>query len=577
MKRKYSNDKATLILLALLKAHGIRKVVASPGTTNIALVASMQHDPWFEMYSSVDERSAAYIACGLATSSEETVVITCTEATASRNYFPGLTEAYYRKLPVLVITGTHGNNITGHLHAQSIDRSQAPKDTIRFSISINPIMNKNDEWLTIVDVNKAILELYRHGGGPVHINLHEATSAGFDTQELPKIRKINRITYKNTFPSIKDIKSIIIFIGSHKTFGSEETKLIERFCEIYNAAVCCDITSGYHGKYKILNALLACQTNQSKMKHPDLIIHLGEVSGEIYNTYRVYSKQTWRINEDGEIRDLYRNLTHIFEMDELTFFSNYTKGEEPQTLSLDLYNYLYSTYTHLLSSIPQLPLSNLWIAQQLHSLLPKDSVLHTSIFNSLRSWNFFPVSDTITTNSNVGGFGIDGALSTLLGASLAQPDKIHFGIIGDLAFFYDINALGNRHIKPNIRILLINNGKGTEFRNYDHPAAAWGDDADHFMAAGGHFAKQSPILVKAFAEALGFTYLTASTKHEFDSVKDQFTTPEYGSKPIIFEVFTHSEKESEAIRLIRNIVKDERKFSEKLQDKAKSIAHRLTK
>ena len=77
-----------LILLALLKAHGIRKVIASPGTTNIALVASMQQDPYFQMYSAADERSAAYMACGLAAESGEPVVLSCTGATASRNYLP---------------------------------------------------------------------------------------------------------------------------------------------------------------------------------------------------------------------------------------------------------------------------------------------------------------------------------------------------------------------------------------------------------------------------------------------------------------------------------------------------------
>lgn len=575
MSHYYTNDKATLILLALLKEHNIHKVVASPGTTNIALVASMQYDPWFEMYSSVDERSAAYIACGLASESGEPVVLTCTEATASRNYFPGLTEAYYRKLPILAITGTHGDEITGHLHAQSLDRSHAPKDTVRFSVSVNKIHDKNDEWLTIVNANKAILELSRHGGGPVHINLCEATGAGFSTEYLPEVRKISRITHKGTFPSLGDVDSIIIFIGSHKKFTNEETKAIELFCETHNAVVCTDLTSGYHGKYKVLNALLGCQINQTKMRHPDLIIHLGEVSGEIYNTYRVYAKQTWRVNEDGEIRDLYRNLTHVFEMDELTFFSHYS--EDVHNTSLELYKYFANTFTHLSGDIPELPFGNIWIAQQLHDKLPDNSVLHTSIFNSLRSWNFFTIPDTIESSCNVGGFGIDGAVSTLLGASLAQPDKIHFGIIGDLAFFYDMNALGNRHISSNLRILLINNGKGTEFRNYDHPASAWGEDADCFMAAGGHYAQKSPLLVKAFAETLGFTYLSASTKNEFNKVKEQFISQERQPKPMVIEVFTNSEDESEAIRLVRNIVKDERTIVDKLHNKAASIAHKILK
>lgn len=572
MNHLYTNDKATQILLSLLKAHGIRKVIASPGTTNIALVASMQYDSWFQMYSSVDERSAAYMACGLAAESGEPVIITCTEATASRDYFPGLTEAYYRKLPVLVITGTHGNRIVGHLHPQSLDRSNPPKDTIRFSINIDKIKDAEDEWLTTVNINKAILELRRHGGGPVHINLQEATGAGYDTEHLPDARKINRITPTDAFPTLLAIKSVVIFIGSHKPFSVEETKAIEQFCEANNGVVFADHTSGYHGRYRVLNALLGCQMDQRKMRHPDLIVHLGEVSGEIYNTYHVYAKQTWRVSEDGEIRDLFKNLTNVFEMEQLSFFQHYAEStKEKQT---ELYSYFHDTYKELLSSIPELPFGNIWLAQQMHTQIPKNSVLHVSIFNSLRSWNFFELDGSIQTSCNVGGFGIDGAMSTLLGASLASPEKIHFGIVGDLAFFYDMNALGNRHIGSNLRIMLVNNGKGTEFRNYDHPASQWGEDADLYMAAGGHFGCQSATLVRDYAENLGFEYFSASNKVEFLQQKDKFLTSERAEKPIIFEVFTKSTDESDAIFAVRNIVKDERTLVEKVIGKAKKILSR---
>ena len=97
----YSSERSIQLLISLLKQHNIKKIVASPGTTNLSFVASLQQDSWFEMYSSVDERSAAYIACGMAAELGEPVVLTCTGATASRNYISGLTEAYYRKLPVL--------------------------------------------------------------------------------------------------------------------------------------------------------------------------------------------------------------------------------------------------------------------------------------------------------------------------------------------------------------------------------------------------------------------------------------------------------------------------------------------
>lgn len=102
----YTVEKNVQIVLSLLKQSNIRLVVASPGTSNVTLVASMQSDPFFKMYSSVDERSAAYMACGLAAETNEPVVLTCTGATASRNYLSALTEAFYRKLPILAITAT---------------------------------------------------------------------------------------------------------------------------------------------------------------------------------------------------------------------------------------------------------------------------------------------------------------------------------------------------------------------------------------------------------------------------------------------------------------------------------------
>ena len=92
MNTHYTDEVNTQIVISLLKEHKIKKVIASPGTTNIRLVASMQQDDFFEMYSAADERSAAYIACGMAEESGEPVVLTCTGATASRNYIPGLTE-----------------------------------------------------------------------------------------------------------------------------------------------------------------------------------------------------------------------------------------------------------------------------------------------------------------------------------------------------------------------------------------------------------------------------------------------------------------------------------------------------
>ncbi|MDY3069383.1 MAG: thiamine pyrophosphate-binding protein [Parabacteroides sp.] len=557
MEKYYTKERNAQIVLALLKAHGIRKIVASPGTTNIAIVGSVQNDPFFEVYSSVDERSAAYLACGLAAESNEPVVLTCTGATASRNYMSGLTEAYYRKLPIIALTSAQNTCRSGHLYPQFVDRTEQPKDIVKCSVQLPVISTSEDEWDCIVKTNYALLELKRHGGGPVHINLVTGGElTDFSVKELPKVRIINRIISKKDFPVLPSGK-IALFIGSHLPFSEEQTKVIDDFCASNNAVAFCDHTSGYKGKYRVLYSLVASQSIKDENIAPDLLIHIGEISGDYLTTAKIRSaKEVWRISEDGEIRDYFHKLKYIFEMSEFEFFSYYTNKEIKENKD----DYLISCkelYLRIHASLPELPFSNIWMASQLATQLPEDTTLHLGILNSLRAWNFFEIPNSVTSFCNVGGFGIDGGVSAMIGASLCNPSKLYFGVFGDLAFFYDMNVLGNRHIGRNLRILLVNNGKGTEFRNYTHPGSKFGDDADKYIAAGGHFGNKSSLLVKHYAENLGFEYITASNKEEFNALYKGFINPSIGDHSIIFEVFTTNEDESEALKLINNIEVDQ--------------------
>ena len=157
MKKFYTSERNTQMLISLLKQHGIKKIVVSPGATNVCFVGSVQQDDFFELYSSVDERSAAYIACGLSAESGEAIALSCTGATASRNYLPGLTEAYYRQLPLLAITSTQHSGRVGNYVPQVIDRSVVQNDVVKLSVDIPTINSEEDEWSNNVKLNKALL------------------------------------------------------------------------------------------------------------------------------------------------------------------------------------------------------------------------------------------------------------------------------------------------------------------------------------------------------------------------------------------------------------------------------------
>lgn len=563
MNYYYTDEVNTLILISLLKKHGIKKVIASPGTTNISFVGSIQFDSYFEIYSAVDERAAAFMACGLAEEANEPVVLTCTGATASRNYIPGLTEAYYRHLPVLAVTSTQHQGRIGNYVAQVIDRSEQFLDMVKKSYQIPTVYCEEDKEYTVTAINDALLEL-RHGvNGPVHINLSTTYSNRFETEKLPNYRVIRRVINRE-FPKLPEGR-IGIFVGAHEQFTPEETKIIDKFCETNNAIVICDQISNYRGKYRFLANFVNSQEKDLGTRDFDLIIYIGYVHGAYLN---FNGKETWRVNKDGVIRDPYRNLTYVFEMNEKDFFEYYIGNNVRNTIAKKCADAIKK----LANEIPEIPFSNMWIAKETAQYIPNNSVLHLSILNTLRIWNYFETPNSVLCYSNSGGYGIDGCVSSFIGSAIANKSIEHFMIVGDLSFFYDLDTLFNE-IPANVHFMLINNGVGTEFKNYNHRAAYFGADADKFMAAKGHNGFKNPDFVHGICENLGIRYLSAANKEEYSMCKDSWLSK--NSMPVLIEIFTTDKNESDALRLMNTIARDNSMKSKVKRSVVGRIAKRI--
>ncbi len=565
MSNYYSSEDNILQLIALMKAHEVRKVVASPGTTNITFVGSLQNDPYFQVYSCVDERSAAYMACGLAEESGEPVALSCTGATAARNYPSGLTEAFYRKIPVLAITSSQPFGRVGQHFPQFTDRNTQFNDIVSLSVQIPYPFSDEERWSNNVKINNALLQLRRRGGSPVHINLETRYSRDFSVKDLPVVRVIKRYIQGSDLPEIKGNK-ICIFVGSHKKFSPDLEKEVDLFCDKYNAIVLCDQTSNYKGKYRVLGGLVAGQREYfADCRNCDLVIHIGEISGAYFS---FKNTKIWRVNPDGEVRDTFKLLAKVFEMEEIEFFRYYNRLQlesKPNTY-LKEWN---EEIAKLDRMVGELPLSNVWMCKQTAYRLPEQSVLYLGILNSLRSWSLYDTPRSVYTYSNVGGFGIDGGLSSCVGASLANKDKLYFCVLGDLAMFYDLNILGNRNIGNNVRILISNNGTGYEMHCANSNGLAFSaEERDQFFCAGGHNGNKSREVIKHFAEDLGFEYISAESKDEYLEKVKHFVDPQPLSKPIVFEVFVRMEDDDTAYNATKIIQTSGTESAKKL---AKSI------
>lgn len=535
----YSNEKNAQIIVSLLKEHKVKYVVASPGTTNYGIVGSIQDDSDFIVLSAVDERSAAYMACGIAETLGEPVVISCTGATASRNYLSALTEAYYRKLPIIAITSFNGNTNLGQMVPQNLDRTVIQRDVALLSVQVPKVKDAEDASYCNRIVNEAILACRRHGGGPVHINVCcDYSAGGFEVSTLDKQRLIERISRGNELPSLDSFKKIAVFIGAHQPFDNETRVALDHFLETRNAVALCDHTSNYHGPRVVLSALASENTSRWSTRfpelRPDLIIDIGEISGDYVTTgfLSASGAPVWRVSEDGEVRDRFGNLRKVFEMEERTFFGGFATELR---ISGDSYVAAWRHRDHeIREKIPRdLPFTNRWVASVLSKNIPDGSILHLAILNSLRSWNYFPIADSVSCFCNTGGFGIDGCLSAAVGSAIASPGNLVFEITGDLAFFYDMNCLGNRHLGDNLRILLVNNGVGAEFHMPYSPASVMGSEVDGFVAAAGHFRgkdKDGTSPAEAWSRAVGLSYRRAATREELLEAVTWFVSREGGSK-----------------------------------------------
>ena len=561
-----NNSKNIELIIEILKAQRLKYIVISPGGTNLYFVKVIQDDPFFQCYSIVDERSAIYFAIGLYLQLKVPIVTSCTSAQATRNYIPGLTEAYYKHVPILAITMSKHPRFTFQEYMQAPNQTSLPNDCVKKSFALPCISDENDILHSTRLINQSILELTHNINGPVQLCVpwldFPLKQTNFNTKIIKRIssKEIKNLNIQN--------KKILICIGEHLPFSEGLYVEIEKFCEHNDVVVYVNHLSNYHGKFTVQGNLpLLTLDFDSFILHckPDILLTIGGQTGD-YPFYSTFSRndladmEHWRVSYDGEVVDTYDKLTLIIQAEEQEFFAMLnTKNSDVKLSSHEIYNAWSAVFNAIKTDI-NVPFSAVSIAQSLAPQLPKESILQFSILNSLRIWNMFNIASSIECYANVGAFGIDGGMSTLIGQSVIT-EKNSFLIIGDLAFLYDINSISIRHIKSNLRILIVNNSGGIEFKLGG--SGTLNKSIDRYIAAAGHFKD-----AEGWARTCGFKYITAKSKKEFNERIPEFTGK--SNEPIILEAFVTDDDERIAYSKIVNC-----NMCLSLKDKAKSIVKRI--
>ena len=567
----YSNVKSVQILVAMLKKKKIKNIVFSAGTSHDAIIRSVEEDGYFKTYNIVDERSAAFFAIGLIQELQEPVAICCTAGTAAVNYMTGVTEAYNRKLPLIVITADKNPYYLNQLEDQMLDQTQIFKTITKYTNTLPIIKDEKDEWYCKRIINEAFLELNHNGKGPVHINIPIeegmfAIDGVFTTSELPEVNLVQRIDHKTKeqeikekFESLKN-KKVLILCGQDYNIPEERIENLEKISKNYNCVISVDKLSNLHckGSIETTRAALAAKISGNFNELvPDVVITLGgTVVWDGKFSLKPFKNQfeSWIVNEDGKLQDYYKNLTTIFEMTIEEFTEKMANYNVDNSKS---YYELWENKTKQFK-IPDFEYSNLYTVQKLMENLPKDSKLNLANSSTIRIAQYFDLDSNIKVYCNRGIHGIDGCMSTYIGQS-AISNNLSFLIIGDLAFFYDMNALWNRYVGKNVRIMLNNNSGAALFH--------FNQGLKKFPTLNENVAADHDANAKGWAESRGFKYLHSTNKEEFDKNLKEFLNPD-SDKPIILEVFTKKEEDA---RLQHEFFEFNLSDSEKLKRGIKSV------
>jgi 2-succinyl-5-enolpyruvyl-6-hydroxy-3-cyclohexene-1-carboxylate synthase len=518
------------------EAYGIKKIVFSPGSRNAPFAITFDENPFFETFVIHDERVAAFFALGLSQELNEPVALCCTSGSAALNYYPAIAEAYYRSIPILIITADRPKNWINQGDGQTIVQQDLFRSHIRFSLSLDDSTSSEESiWKAQLDTAEGMSLLYGKWRGPVHFNvgLSEPLYTIIDKTENYSRMIQNRDTkielsssFVTTAPQILSESKIMVLCGQL----SKNDKLnqeLEQFAQNSNVVVLVENTSNLVGESFIScidRTLNGITSDDNEKYQPDLLITVGGavVSKRIKSFLRkTKPKKNWKIGYEFPWMDTYQCLTDSIEIQPEDFFEQinrlnfqrnkqnfYGQWKAPDYLAKDRISDCMLQFSNL---------TDLVVFDTIFQLLPENSVLHMANSSVVRYCQLFDPIKNVRYESNRGTSGIDGSTSTAVGSATANPNQLHYLITGDISFLYDSNALWMSEFPKNLKILVINNQGGGIFKIIPGPATS-NQGKKYFEAA--HIQTAHPI-----ASAFGLQSKTIDKKSDLETALEVFFDP----------------------------------------------------
>ena len=536
----YPKKELAQLVISACQHFSVDTVVISPGSRNAPLTIGFSNHPNIETLSVVDERCAAFFALGIAQQTQKPVAVLCTSGSALLNYYPAIAESYYSNIPLVVLSADRPKHLIDIGDGQTIRQENVFENHILFSANLIEDIKFNSKNAQLIGEALQIATIQK---GPVHINipfdepLYETVDVLKDFH-FPNISMSSldnsHINYENLAKIWNKADKKMLVIGVN--YPDEALhQLMDIYSEDDSVIFLTETTSNLHHK-KAINAIdqliFSLEDDEFQELKPDVLITFGSmiVSKRIKRFLRDYQpKHHWNIDEKKATNTFFC-LTEFIQTSPVDFFSKFNaiiskKESNYQPKWLKIRDERRRKHAEYLAKIEH---SDLKVYEQILERIPENCVLQVSNSAVIRYVQMFTVSNSLEVFCNRGTSGIDGSTSTAIGAAFAAQKQTIF-ITGDLSFFYDSNALWNKNIPSNFRIILINNSGGGIFKIIPGPSST---------NAATYFETPHCLTAEHLSKMFNFDYYKAYSTTTVQKALEGFFDNE--NKPKILEIFTPS-------------------------------------
>lgn len=538
---KYPKIPLAQTIIQLCKAYQINHIIISPGSRNAPLTIGFTNDEFFNCYSIVDERCAAFFALGIAQQTQKPVAVVCTSGSALLNYYPAIAEAFYSNIPLVVLSADRPAHLLNIGDGQTINQENVFSNHILYAANLKEAQQTQNELIINEALQESVLKK-----GPVHINIpfSEPLYQTVETLSVnPKVIRANEIPnsldeslVENLHKQWQEASKKMVLVGVLQP-NSIEQKYLDILAKDTSVVVFTETTSNlqHPNFFPCIDKIIApLEDEEFKVLQPEILLTFGGfiVSKKIKAFLRQFQpKQHWHVDALNA-NDTFFSLTQSVAASPNRFFASFFKNVNSCVSSQYQTKWLLVKQQREQNQnafLEQAPFSDLLVFQEILQSLPKQSVLQLANSSAIRYAQLFQLDASIKVFCNRGTSGIDGSTSTAIGCALANQNQTIF-ITGDLSFLYDSNALWNNFIPINFRIIIINNGGGGIFRILP------GDkNTTKFNT---FFETKHHLTAKHLCDMYSFEYQKANSLATLKNALTNFYHP--SKQPKVLEIFTPS-------------------------------------